>query len=235
MITHWDVENYSKKENCWFEIREDGIFDKGNGNRISDNLNEFVQLLRKCEHSLFKCLHHDHACLDTVYQCEECGTVIFTGDDERYNPNLRCPTCNHEEPSRGEEYWTKEDIEKDEKKQNTLKFYEDWSAYEKKSYKRKKKTGLYWNELWKKRKKLKDGNYKTTTLKYFHRDWDGKGEGLHIEIECTYKHGEDEMLCLDVDRTKRIPLTFGAWKTIRRIKKHLKELKKENIDNKNEN
>lgn len=55
-------------------------------------------------------------------RCTECGTVIFTTEDEDYDPRLKCPTCTDYKTHF--EYWTKEDIDSDEEKQKEIKLFE---------------------------------------------------------------------------------------------------------------
>ena len=86
------------------------------------SMDTYLDYMRKELHCDFECIYHDHASLTTIYRCKECGAVIFSGDDERYDPNLKCPVCagyNHGD------FWTKEEIEADEKKQKEIQFYID--------------------------------------------------------------------------------------------------------------
>lgn len=227
MITRYDFDRFSKKEDCWFEVREDGVYDKEKNIKYIDTVEEFIRFMNKVNHSLFTCIHHDHASLDTVYKCEECGAIIFTGDDERYNPNLRCPVCSGTD--QGCEFWTAEEVAADEKKQNTLKFYEEWKEAEQRDYERKKKTGLYHDEIWKKEvKNRKTGKCKKKYVlkwmnsKYFKSN--KRSYGLYLEINHME---EDEDGWLYYGKTTKIPLSFYAWKILRRIRKKYKVKKNE--------
>lgn len=225
MITRYDFDRYSKKEDCWFEVREDGVYDKEKGVKYRDTVEEFIRLMNRINHSDFTCLHSCHATLDIVYKCEECGAIIFTGDDERYNPNLKCPVCSGEDQRC--EFWTAEEVAADEKKQNTLKFYQEWKEAEERDYERHKKTGLYHDEIWKKKvKNKKTGKTKKEyILKWMHSKYfksDKRSYGLYLEIKYLK---EDEDGWLYYDKTKKIPLSFYAWKVLRRIKKESKNWK----------
>ena len=147
MVTSHDVIHAYKKareEGAALEMypSEDQKFmvDSKTGENIC-SLETYVNFLRKKLHCDFECIYHEHVSLTTIYRCKECGAVIFTGDDERYDPNLKCPVCS-DYPHR--HYWTKEDVENDKEKQQQLKFYSDWMKEEAEAYKRRKaRGGLY--------------------------------------------------------------------------------------------
>lgn len=86
----------AKKEGRDMEIAlsEDkkSILDIQTGEAIC-SVDTYVAYLRRKLHCDFECIFYDRVDLTTIYRCNECGTVIFTGDDERYDPNLRCPVC----------------------------------------------------------------------------------------------------------------------------------------------
>ena len=73
----------------------------------------------KILHCDFECIYNEHVSLDVVYKCNECGTIIFTGDDERYDINLACPVCANYNHSN---YWTQEMIESDPDKKRYVEF-----------------------------------------------------------------------------------------------------------------
>lgn len=215
MITRNDVLKYLNKEDCWFFQSDDGCFysKKHPELKLADNLDGFVKNLNIHNHSHFKCIYSCHASLDVVLECQECGTVIFTGDDEeRYNHNLRCPVCSQTEQN--VEFWTKEDIKNDYRKQNTLKFFEEEIKMREEDCKRYKKTGLNSWELWKKEKRDLKGNLlKRITIERMGR----KGlKGLHIKIS-YYEPAENEFGSV-WKKEKKIPLSFYAAKIFRRIK-----------------
>lgn len=100
-------------------------------NVLFNNSEELLTKLRRKLHCDFECIYHDHASLDTIYKCNECGTVIFTGDDERYDPNLMCPNCS--DYKHNDEYWTAEMIEADPSKRYALNVYLNLTKAQKKA------------------------------------------------------------------------------------------------------
>lgn len=125
MISRYDIKHWvENSENSWlnYNEQEDKLYSKESGGFVC-SMDTFVSYMRKKYHCSFESIYNEHATLTDIFRCTECGTVIFGGDDERYDPNLKCPTCSDYKPF--VEYWTKEDIEQDEKKQNTIKFYEE--------------------------------------------------------------------------------------------------------------
>lgn len=227
MITRNDVLKYSKEEKCWFVIEEDGtVLSKKNEPHliVAKTVDEFVLKLNQYNHSNFKCIYSDPCSLDVVLECQDCGAIIFTGDDERYNPNLKCPICS--KTDQGVEYWTKEDIKQDIKKQNTLKFFRKDMEMRERDYQRYKKTGLNSWELWKKEKRDKEGRLlKKTTLERMGM----KGiRGLNLKVSF---YVPDEELGSVHKKTKTYPLSIYAWKVFRKIRKKKKEknMKKLNV------
>lgn len=99
----------------------------------------YTKYLREKLHCDFEVVYYEHATLDEVLRCKQCGAVIFTGDDERYDPNLCCPVCGEYEISL--EYWTKEEIEQDESKQKTLEAFKELTKLQHEQYERRKRRG----------------------------------------------------------------------------------------------
>ena len=127
MISKYDVirafEMADKKgEKLAMYLSEDknSLMDTETGEFVC-SMDTYVDYMRKKLHCDFECIYHEHASLTTIYRCKECGTVIFTGDDEHYDPNLKCPTCSDYHHWSGE-FWTKEEIEADEDKQKAIQF-----------------------------------------------------------------------------------------------------------------
>lgn len=115
------------------------------------SMETYIDYMKKKLHCDFECIYHEHASLTTIYRCKECGTIIFTGDDERYDPNLKCPTCSDYHHWSGE-YWTKEDIESDEKKQKELQYYADYMEdMEAQAKRREARGGKYDWQIWEKK------------------------------------------------------------------------------------
>lgn len=161
MISKYDVlkwiEKDGPKEGIRYDKETDRIIDE---NRPDDDfaitLEGFTNHLRKQLHCDFECVYADP--LDNeVLMCKECDTVIFTGCDERWDPNLVCPVCGKYHMSK-KNYWTKEEIMSDPEKQKELKFYKEymkqqeryseWSENRRKKYEAKGKLCPFSDELW---------------------------------------------------------------------------------------
>ncbi len=111
------------------------------------------------------CFFYENVTLSEVLRCKECGAVIFTGDDERYDPNLCCPVCSGYNHSN---YWTAEDIKNDPIKQKQIEAYEKWAKEEIEAAKRRKaRGGLY-------------------DWQIFKKDYYGKKKSLHFELTKMY-------------------------------------------------
>ena len=128
-------ENPNKFPYIYIE-EEDAIYDKEDGSYVAP-LDKFLEIYRKQSGESFNCIYYEHVSDYCVLQCTECGTVIFTYEDYRYEPNLKCPTCTDYETDF--DFWTKEQIESDEGKQEVLKFYKKWDEYQKEQDKRIKR------------------------------------------------------------------------------------------------
>ena len=114
MISKWDMKNYIKKNLDKFPYtykeEEDALYDKETNEYLS-SLDTFLDLYRKESGESFESIYYDHVGLYNVLRCTECGTVIFTYEDESYDPYLKCPTCT--DYNTHFKYWTKEDINKE--------------------------------------------------------------------------------------------------------------------------
>lgn len=114
----------------------------------------------------------------------------------QYDSNLCCPVYsdyNHND------YWTKEDIENDSKKQDQIKFYEEWTKSEIEAAKRREaRGGLY-------------------DWQIFKKDYYGKKRSLHIELKKLYgytleiKIGEKDGYGYIVKKSFEIPLSPKAF------------------------
>ena len=176
MINEYIVRSAFKKAKL--EGRSLAMYMNEEGTKLFDSeTNEFVctietyiKYLREELHCDFEVVYYEHATLDEVLRCKQCGTVIFTGDDERYDPNLCCPGCGEYKTSLV--YWTGEEIEQDEAKRKTIEMYEEFSRQQKIEYERRKRRGgLYdWQLIDK--------------TKFF------KKRAVHIELE-DFGHGWD--------------------------------------------
>lgn len=167
MISKWDIKRYIEKNADSFPYiykeEEDAIYDK-NGNYLF-SLDAFLEIYRKHSGESFESIYYEHATLENVLRCTECGTVIFTTEDEHYDPRLKCPTCT--DYSTHFKYWTKQDIEADEEKQNTIKFFKEMMDYKAERNKRiKKRNGKY--------------DWEIAVKKFY-----GKKRYLRLTLECN--------------------------------------------------
>lgn len=122
MITKYDLKRYAEinKDNskCWFIIDEnDNVINKETKEIVYD-LDHLLSSFRKKLHCDFESIYYEHVLDYAVIRCKECGTVIFTFEDYRYEPHLNCPTCSDYKTNF--EYWTKEEIDNDIDKQKQL-------------------------------------------------------------------------------------------------------------------
>lgn len=199
MLSAYDVKKYlnNKKDDATFPFYEmDGkIYDKEDDKEICD-LDFYVDYLRKKLHCSFETVYYNHGSLTEILRCTECGAIIFTGDDERYDPNLCCPVCsgyNHND------YWTAEDIKNDPQKQKQIEFYEEWTKAEIEAEKRRKaRGGLY-------------------DWQIFKKDYYGKKKSLHLELTkmCGYmlevRIGTKDGMGYIVKTNFKIPLSPRAF------------------------
>ena len=162
MISKFDMKKYIKENPDKFPYvykeEEDAIYDK-DGSYLA-SLDTFLEVYRKHSGESFECIYYEHISLQDVLRCTECGTVIFSTEDEWYDPHLKCPICTDYHTHF--KYWTKEDIESDKEKQDTIKFFKkmmddraeedrrikkrngkyDWQIAVKKIYGKKRFLGL---------------------------------------------------------------------------------------------
>lgn len=156
MISRYDVIRAfkmadKKGEKLAMRLSEDekSLLDSETGEYVC-SMETYIDYMKKKLHCDFECIYHEHVSLTTIYRCKECGAVIFTGDDERYDPNLKCPVCA--DYHHWGEYWTKEEIEADEKKQKQIQLYIDIMEEEAEAYKRRQaRGGLYDWQIWQKK------------------------------------------------------------------------------------
>jgi hypothetical protein len=147
------------------------LFDSETNERVC-SVKTYTQHLREKLHCDFEVVYYEHATLDEVLRCKQCGTVIFTGDDERYDPNLCCPGCGDYQT--GLVYWTGEEIKQDEEKRKTIEMYEEFSRQQKIEYERRKRRGgLYDWQLIDKTKFFKKWAVHIE-LEDFGHPWDGE-------------------------------------------------------------
>lgn len=197
---------YNEETNC--------CYDKGNGEEIC-HIDTFVSHMRKKLHCDFDCIFHEHASLTTVYRCNECGAIIFSGDDERYDPNLVCPNCTDYPHT---DFWTKEEIENDEQKQRELNGLLEYARIIQESEERRERRGgLYDWQLARKKFFTKKHSYN------FELKVDditkSKVKGLELEIGIGENENPDkEYGIYTVKHIFTIPLSFNSLKRLRKRK-----------------
>jgi uncharacterized Zn finger protein (UPF0148 family) len=208
MISKYDMKKYieaqQKEGNFPYIYKEDEeIFYDNNGNYIA-SLDELLKIYRKNSGESFESIYYEHAFLENVLRCTECGTVIFTTEDERYDPRLKCPTCTDYHTYF--EFWTKEDIESDEKKQSVIKHFKEMNDYTAEQNKRiKDRGGKYDWQIANKEfrgKKLFLGFYlecENITKSYF--------KGLRLNIHIGKKDGMGYV----IKKYIRIPLSWSQF------------------------
>lgn len=225
MISVYDVKKAwrnadAEKHGYCLDETEEHIINPKTGEALC-TVEEYTQFMRKKLHCDFECIYHEHASLTTIYRCKECGTVIFGGDDEeRYDPLLKCPTCGDYKTSLS--FWTHEEIEGDEQKQNTLKFYENMMKEMKAQAERKKKRGLCDWEICKFSRKTRTGRVDIALEcdNLFHSGL----KGLHSKIT-KWRH-EDNNSSLIWEKDYYIPLSLQAVKVWRYRRRLLKKKSK---------
>lgn len=133
-----------------YDRTTDSIYDK-DGVKIC-TLDEYMPIIRRKYHCDFESIFYCHATLDDVYRCRECGTVIFGGDDERYDPNCKCPVCCQDDSVCQNHWWSGEEIAADPEKQKAIEGYIQAQKDMDDMYARQKaRNGLRDSEIWKKR------------------------------------------------------------------------------------
>lgn len=210
MVSNYDVIQYLEKnaENDKIRIyydRESKFCREKDTNDEFCTVDEFTMFLRKKLHCDFECILHEHASLTTIYRCKECGAIIFTGDDERYDPNLCCPNCS-DYPH--DDFWTKEEIEADEEKQKELNGLLEYARIMRESdERREKRGGLYDWQLAKKNFYTKKHSY------HFELNIDSiirsKVKGLELKVDIGDKD-EDGMGYI-VKKFFTIPLSATSF------------------------
>ncbi len=221
MLSIYDAQQYVKHfeqemgDNAYVKLSEDGksILSYKTGENLG-SIERFTQILRKHLHCDFELIWSCHASLDEIYRCRQCGTVIFGGDDEeRYDPNERCPTCCHDPSVCHNEYWTAEDIQNDPDKAKTIQMYEELAKREKEAeIRRQKRGGLYDHERW-------IGHIKTKkrlfTFKHLCFGWGVKGmkKDRFLRVSCSIKDEDGLSYSMGRDRgfSFDIPLNFYAF------------------------
>lgn len=217
MISKWEVKNFIKKNPDKFPYiykeEEDALYDKETKEYLA-SLDTFLDFYRKKSGESFECIYNEHVSLFSVLKCTECGTVIFTYDDERYDPYLKCPVCT--EYKTHFKYWTADEIEKDVFKKRSIEWYEEMTQQENEAYERRKRRGKYdWQIAVKKfyGKKYYLGlslECNNITESYF--------KGLRLQVSIGEK--DDSETGYDIKKSFTIPLSWSQFYT-QFIYKHL--------------
>lgn len=204
MISIYDTRKYleTHPECNVFVGKDKNIVDKKSG-RIITTLEDMTQRLRVANHCDFEVVFSCHGTLEVIYRCRQCGTVVFSGDDERYDPNLRCPTCDISYADKCS-YWSAKDINSDKEKQKMI------SAYEQAT-----KDQIEANKRYYERGQKYDWQLGSCRIKL------PKKKAILFELECNNFYREKlKGLRLEVswivDRVHKkhcwIPLSLYAWK-----------------------
>lgn len=220
MVTKYEIKSFIKKHQDGLSIKyneEDDQIYLLDGKHLC-SLDEYVTLFRKNTGQLFESIYYSKISLLDVLKCMECGTVIFSYYDERYDHNLKCPVCT--KYNTYFEYWTKDDIENDSEKQKAIKGMEYEMKCEEECYDRMmKRGGLYDWQIYKKKIYGKKHCLIITlecdniTESYF--------KGLRIDVQ--YGKKDDNGFGYLINRFFKIPLSISQIKLYYYIWKHRKE------------
>lgn len=216
MVNEYDIKRYAEKypDKCWYVVDDDDMIVDKDTNKTICHIDELVDIARKKMHCNFEFIYECHATLETTYRCRECGTVIFTREDESWDPNLCCPVCG--DYKTGFKYWTGEEIALSEEKQNTIAFLKAMQADKVEADKRYKQRGNKYD--W----QIGSGKIKLFKRAVF---WDlecdnlfeTKLKGLRLKIH--WAHKEDKSYTYK--KNFLIPLSISAFKIQRRVKKNM--------------
>lgn len=198
-----DLKTSSKITSMYLYDEDNECIRSHDTNIVICTVDDLLTSLRKNYHCDFTCIYRgDEASLTVIYKCNECGTYIFSGDDERFDPDLCCPNCGHYEYDR-KSYWTPEDIASDERKQKTIDFYiqaqKDLIEREKRYAAR---NGLYDFELWRK-EFVGKRRYVRIELDNIY--------GLRLSILICKKANSDDIGYSGGSKRIEIPLSFKSF------------------------
>ena len=219
MISKWDMKNYIKKNLDKFPYtykeEDDALYDKET-NEYLTSLDTFLDLYRKKSGESFESVFYDHIGLFDVLRCTECGTVMFTYEDESYDPYLKCPTCVGYDTHF--EHWTKEDIDSDKEKQLRIKHLEEETERQIEANERqKRRNGKYDWQIGKRKIRLKrysidfELECNDVTKSYF--------KGLRLDVNIWRKENVED-LCSTLYKCFTIPLS-GSYFYLLFIYPHL--------------
>ena len=213
MISNWDVIQYFNKNDrkaFGMTLDEDNktLVDAETNERVC-SIETLTGYLRRKAHCDFETVYYEHVSLDNVYRCCECGTVIFGGDDERYDPNCRCPTCCNDKSVCQNEFWTADEIETSEEKKEYIKSLElTQKEMDEAAARRKARGGLYDWQRWVKEFRTKNHHITVSYINFGygqkHRKKDKYLEIMDYEKDESggFVYGKDKGHCI------KIPLSF---------------------------
>ena len=123
------------------------VIDTSTG-KVIGSIEEFRKITENLLKSRFNILIGNESAFDLLFECKECGTVIWSGTDHRLDPNLKCPHCAGYETTLP--YWTLDDIAKDPDKELDVAIVKEHSEYLEADQKRYHEKRLHDWEYWKK-------------------------------------------------------------------------------------
>jgi hypothetical protein len=155
MYTNYDIKkamkNAIEKGETDFTYNEEinKLYLKSTGKPVC-TFEEYAEWVREKAGCAFETVFYEHCNLQHIVRCKKCGTVVFTGNDERWEPQLKCPVCTTYKPHNS--YWTGEEIAKDPEKQKAITQYENWQKeMDEEASRREKRGGLYNWQRWQKK------------------------------------------------------------------------------------
>lgn len=233
MISKYEVincleEEAKKGKSDYIYDRETDMIKNKDGNNIC-SLDELMPIIRRENHCDFKTIYYCHATLEDVYQCRQCGTVIFGGDDERYDPDCRCPVCSNDKNACHNTWWSAEEIAADPEKQRTIDaLKEEQRIMNEIEERRRKRGGKSDSEIW-----IKEYRGKKHYLQ-FNLECDDlfttKLKGLKFVIRHSVKDNENDFYVWKNDFV--IPLSVSAavwqWYKLPKLRKKIRSTKLNN-------
>jgi uncharacterized Zn finger protein (UPF0148 family) len=217
MISKYDLKKYFKEYGeeigIVYNEADDSLYKNGD---LVCSLDKYLEAYRLETGQSFTSVYNCRGTLLNVLRCDKCGTVIFSSDNyEEYDDALKCPTCTDYKTYFT--FWTKEEIESDEKKKKEIEMYEEWTRLDVERYHREKKRGKTDREITK--HTIRTKMYKVDFVlgcddisrSYF--------RGLRYEIGIWKKDSEDSLMCTQIKHIN-IPLSWSQL-YYRFIYKHL--------------
>lgn len=218
MISEYDIRKFAENcpDKCWFSVNGKDIVDKESGEVVS-TLKEITQFFREKAHCDFEPVYYCHATLEDVIRCKQCGTVIFSTEDDGYDPNLCCPHCGNYKTSF--EYWTAEEIANDAEKQNTINALEKMQEEQIEADNRYFKRGRKYDwQIWK--GKIKLWNHMVSFELVCDNLFKTKLKGLSLNVGLASKDDDGGYI---FDKHYFIPLSISSLK----VKLQIKQLRRE--------